>query len=32
MLLNFVIALVVSFFTSKPPEEINLMVENIRQP
>lgn len=32
MLLNFVTALAVSFFTSKPPEEINLMVENIRQP
>jgi cation/acetate symporter len=32
MLVNFFIALTVSYFTAKPPEEINLMVENIRRP
>jgi cation/acetate symporter len=32
MLVNFLIALTVSYFTAKPPEEINLMVENIRRP
>ena len=32
MLLNFVVAFVVSSFTSEPPEEIQEMVENIRVP
>ena len=32
MLVNFLIALTVSYFAAKPPEEINLMVENIRRP
>ena len=32
MLVNFFIALTVSYFTAKPPQEINLMIENIRRP
>ena len=32
MLLNFIVAFVVSSFTSEPPEEIQEMVENIRVP
>ena len=32
MLVNFFTALTVSYFTAKPPQEINLMIENIRRP
>ena len=32
MLLNFIVAFVVSSFTSEPPEKIQEMVENIRVP
>ena len=32
MLLNFIVAFVVSSFTSEPPEEIQEMVESIRVP
>jgi cation/acetate symporter len=32
MIINFVVALIVSFFFSKPPSDIYRMVDNIRQP
>lgn len=32
MVINFVVTLVVSYFTSPPPEEVQKMVENIRMP
>ena len=32
MIINFIVAIIISYFFSKPPKEIYIMVDQIRQP